>query len=430
VSWSLLSKHQVCLHKHFDDHHQLDLDAIDLGIIDLIGPDAQIPVVLPAIKRRFALRLALVYSAVFALVGIHLPFFPVWLKAVGVDLWWIGLITAVPSLTRFTILPFATGLAERHNVLRQGIVVLAFLVALGFLTVGQFDRPLLILVAFIATACVWTPIMPMIDGYALKGVRLYVLDYGPLRLWGSAAFIVGAVVCGLLVDIVAARQLIWVIAATAVFGALASLGLQPLDIASPAVGGVTHAARGLLRQPAFLAIIFTSALVQGSHAAFYAFGTIVWQEAGLGGVTISCLWSLGVIAEIIVFAISPRFTWSPVTLVAFAAAIAALRWILMAQQPSVPVLAIVQTMHGLSFGLTQVGIVWLLSRTVPIALMATAQGYLVAASGLVTSCAIVMSGALYARYGEGVYYAMTAMALAGGCVVLLAKRELRTMASR
>lgn len=378
---------------------------------------------LPAIKRRFALRLAFVYGAVFGLAGIHLPFFPVWLKAVGVDLWWIGLITAVPSLTRFTILPFATGLAERHNALRQGIIVLAFLVALGFLTVGQFDRPLPILLAFIATACVWTPIVPMIDGYALKGVRLYALDYGPLRLWGSAAFIVGAVVCGLLVDIVAARHLIWIIVATAVFGALASLGLQPLDIRAVAPEGVTRA-RGLLRQPGFLAIIFTSALVQGSHAAFYAFGTIAWQEAGLGGVTISCLWSLGVIAEIIVFAISPRFTWSPVMLVAFAAAIAALRWMLMAQQPSVPVLAVVQTMHGLSFGLTQVGIVWLLSRTVPIALMATAQGYLVAAGGLVTSCATVMSGALYARYGEGMYYAMTAMAIAGGCVVLLASREL------
>ena len=57
--------------------------------------------------------------------------------------------------------------------------------------------------------------MPLTDAYALRGVARYGLNYGPLRLWGSAAFVVGALVCGLLVDIIAARHLIWVIAAVA-----------------------------------------------------------------------------------------------------------------------------------------------------------------------------------------------------------------------
>ena len=43
----------------------------------------------------------------------------------------------------------------------------------------------------------------------------YGLNYGPLRLWGSAAFVVGALACGLLVDLIAAEHLIWVIAAVA-----------------------------------------------------------------------------------------------------------------------------------------------------------------------------------------------------------------------
>ena len=71
--------------------------------------------------------------------------------------------------------------------------------------------------------------VPLTDAYALRGVARYGLDYGPLRLWGSAAFIVGALACGLLVDIIAARHLIWVIAGVAGLGAVASLGLQPLD---------------------------------------------------------------------------------------------------------------------------------------------------------------------------------------------------------
>ena len=80
------------------------------------------------------------------------------------------------------------------------------------------------------TACLWTPMTPLTDAYALKGVARYGLNYGPLRLWGSAAFVVGALACGLLVDVIAAKHLIWVIAAVAGLGALVSLGLQPLEV--------------------------------------------------------------------------------------------------------------------------------------------------------------------------------------------------------
>ena len=44
------------------------------------------------------------------MIGTHLPFFTVWLKSVGIDASWIGLITAVPPVTRFTVLPLVTGL--------------------------------------------------------------------------------------------------------------------------------------------------------------------------------------------------------------------------------------------------------------------------------------------------------------------------------
>ena len=55
--------------------------------------------------------------------------------------------------------------------------------------------------------------VPLTDAYALRGVKRYGLNYGPLRLWGSAAFVLGALVCGVLFDLIAARNLIWIIAA-------------------------------------------------------------------------------------------------------------------------------------------------------------------------------------------------------------------------
>ena len=385
--------------------------------------ESQIPIASQAASRRFATRLQLFYGAIFGLLGAYLPFFPVWLKAVGIEASWIGIITAVPAVTRFTVLPLVTGLAERRQSLRNAIIITAFATAVGLTVVGTQHQAVPVLVAFVATCCLWTPMAPLTDAYALRGVSHYGLNYGPLRLWGSAAFVVGALACGMLVDAIAPEHLIWVIALVAGASALASLGLRPIDGPKKA-DVIERGASALLRDPGFLAIILASALIQGSHAAYYIFASIVWKQAGFGGLTIAGLWSLGVLAEIVLFALSPRFTLSPALLVVIAALSAAARWSITALEPPVAVLAIVQLAHGLSFGLTQVATMGLLVRTVPFHVMARGQGYLTACSGIVASGASIVSGAVFARYGPGVYYLMAAMALSGAVVMWLARHRL------
>jgi PPP family 3-phenylpropionic acid transporter len=390
--------------------------------------ESQIPIASADMPRRFATSLALFYGATFTLIGAHLPFFPVWLRAVGIDASWIGIITAVPAVTRFTVLPFITGLAGRRASLRSALIVTACMTALGFAAVGTQSQAVLIFLAYAATACMWTPMVPLTDAYALRGVARYGLKYGPLRLWGSAAFVVGALACGLLVDMIAARQLIWVIAALAALGAAVSLGLKPLDNPKPPAAAQSGAT-ALLREPGFLVIILASALIQGSHAAYYTFASITWQLAGFGGLTIAGLWVLGVLAEIVVFALSPRFTLPSTALVVIGALCAVVRWLITAQEPSVAVLAVVQLAHGLSYGLTQLGTMGLLMRQVPGHVMARGQGYLSACSGIVAGGASILSGAVYAQYGQGVYYVMAVMALSGAVLVwsarsLLSERRL------
>ena len=180
-------------------------------------------------------------------------------------------------------------------------------------------------------------------------------------------------------------------------------------------------ASALLRDRGFLAIIVASALTQGSHAAYYTFASISWQAAGLGGLTIAGLWVLGVLAEIVVFALSPRFTLPPALLVVIGALSAVARWLITAQEPSVAVLAVVQLAHGLTYGLTQVGTMSLLVRHVPIHMMARGQGYLAACGGMVTMAASILSGMVYAGYGARVYYVMAAMALVAAVIMWFAR---------
>jgi len=384
--------------------------------------ESQIPITSAHLSRRFAVRLALFYGAIFALVGCHLPFFPVWLRAVGIDAAWIGIIAAIPPVTRFTILPLVTGFAERRAAVRGALIVTAVLTTLGFVAIGTQHAPLAVFLAYALTAATWTPMVPLTDAYALRGVVRYGLNYGPVRLWGSAAFIVGALGCGLLADLIAAKHLIWIITAIAALGAVVSLGLQPLD-GRKALPMVQHSSSTLLRDVGFLAIIAASALIQSSHSAYYVFGSITWQLSGLGGLTIAALWALGVIAEIVAFALSPRFTLQPSTLVVIGGLGAAMRWLITAQEPQVGVLAVVQLAHGLSYGLTQIGIMGLMVRHVPVPVITRAQGYLAACGGIVASSASLVSGAIYARHGQGVYYAMAAMALSGAVVMWSARHH-------
>jgi PPP family 3-phenylpropionic acid transporter len=386
-----------------------------------MAAESQIPIA--AAARRFAGRLALVYSTGFGLVGTHLPYFPVWLKAVGVDAGWIGLITAVPAVTRFTVLPFVTGFAERRHALRGAIMVTAFATTIGLAVVGTQHLPLLILIAYAATCCLWTPMVPLIDAYALRGVTQYGLKYGPLRLWGSAAFIVAALACGQLLDIISAKHLIWLIVGMAGLGALVSLGLQPLGVIKTAPAA-HHGAGALLRDGGFLAIILTSALIQSSHQAYYIFASIAWQQEGFSGLTIASLWVLGVLAEIVVFALSPRFTLPPAILVVIAALCAVARWVITAQAPPIAILAAVQLLHGLTFGLTQVGTMGLMVHHVPPHIMARGQGFLAGCSGIVASSVSILSGVVYARYGQGVYYVMAALAATGALVMWSARKRL------
>jgi PPP family 3-phenylpropionic acid transporter len=182
-------------------------------------------------------------------------------------------------------------------------------------------------------------------------------------------------------------------------------------------------AAALLREPGLLAILVAAALIQGSHAAYYTFASITWQASGLGGLTIAVLWVLGVCGEIVIFALSPRFTVAPAMLMVIGGLCAVTRWLITAQEPPVPILAAVQLMHGLTYGLTQVGTMELLVRRVPGHATARAQGYLTACTGIAMSSVAMLSGLIYEQHGRSVYYAMAAVALAGALVIWLARRK-------
>ena len=371
----------------------------------------------------FAWRLAVFYAALFVALGVQLPFLPLWLAAKGLDAGAIGIALAVPMIVRVFAIPLATRGADRHDALRMAIVIAAAMAVLGYGVVGMAQGALAITMALALASLFYTPIMPLADAYALRGLGRLGRAYGPVRLWGSAAFIVGSFGAGLLLDLIAARELVWLIVAALTITAAAAYALAPLPAheESPSATRLSSA-QDLLRDPAFLAAAAAASLIQASHAIYYGFSALDWRAAGLDGGAIGALWALAVVAEIALFAISGRLPVAPTTLLMLGAAGAVIRWSAMAFDPPTALLPPLQCLHALSFGATHLGALGFMARAAPAELSATTQGYLAVALGLVMAAAMGISGVLYARWGGLAYGAMALAAAAGGIFALAAHR--------
>ena len=370
----------------------------------------------------FALRLAIFYAALFAALGVQVPFLPLWFAAKGLDASTIGMVLSVPMLVRLLAIPLATRIADRHDALRAIIAIASALAMLGYGAMGLAQGALAVITAFALASIFYTPLMPLADAYALRGLGALGRAYGPVRLWGSAAFIVGSFAGGLVLDVVPARDLIWLVAAALVMTASAACTLSPLAPRETSTAKPLRSARDLLRDPALLAAMAAASLIQASHAIYYGFSTLDWAAAGLDGSAIGALWALGVVAEIVLFAMSGRLPVAPTTLILFGAAGAAVRWGAMAFDPPAVLLAPLQCLHGLSFGATHLGALGFIARTAPAEASATAQGYLAVALGLAMAAAMGVSGVLYARWGSFAYVTMALLAAAGGVFALAAGR--------
>jgi PPP family 3-phenylpropionic acid transporter len=372
---------------------------------------------LPA-GATFAWRLAGYYAALFMALGVQVPFLPVWLAAKGLDAASVGVVLAIPMVVRLFAIPLITRVADRHDALRAVIVGASAAAIFGYAALGFASSLLAIALMFAVASSFYTPLMPLADAYALRGLRAHARSYGPVRLWGSVAFIAGSLAAGLLLDVIPPRHLIWIMVAALLITAAAACALAPLAGGRIAASAGSARAHSLLRDSRFVAVTVGAGLIQASHAVYYGFSTLAWRGEGLDGTAIGGLWAIGVMAEIALFALSPRLPLGPAALLLVGAAGAVVRWSAMAFSPPPLLLPILQSLHGLSFGATHLGALAYVAASAPIELGASAQGYLAVVLGLVMAVAMGVSGFLYAEWGNGAYAAMAVVAAGGGVVVL------------
>jgi PPP family 3-phenylpropionic acid transporter len=376
-----------------------------------------------------AARLSLLYAVVFVEIGIAMPFMPVWLNALGLDARVIGALLALPIVVKIVATAPLLGLIDRGVTARRLLVTgsLALAVTYALMPAGAaLGWPVLALLIAL-NAAAGAPLVPTIDYLTLAATRRSArLDYARIRVAGSIGFLLANLAGGLALTALGER-----LAVPLLLTALA-LVASAVAVTSGVEAPRQERPRGITRPPqlprALWLMIGAAALIQASHGAIYAFGSIHWSAAGIATSWIGALWAIGVGAEIVLFAVARRLParWrTPSRLIALGGGAALTRAFAMALVGDrLGPLILMQGLHGLSFGATQLGAMAAVSALAPDGARGRAQGTLSAASALASVLATLASGAAYAAGGGPLAFILMApLALAGLGLSALASRK-------
>jgi len=373
-------------------------------------------------------RLSFFYAAYFTVVGISLPYWPAWLESRGLSPVAIGTILAVGFWVKLAAHPALATVADATGALKRTTVLLAS-GALAVFAAFALAEPFwsYLALAFLL-GVTFQSILPLGEALALGEIKQRGLDYGRIRIWGSVTFILAAFATGAATERFGDDAILaLIVAATALL--LASCLLLPARQERARKPWSWSAAARLVADRRFLVFIAAAGSVQASHAVLYGFGTIAWRAGGFGEGAIGVLWAIGVVAEIVVFALAARlgrFGTAPMLLAA-AAVGAIVRWPLTAITDDLIAVGVLQVLHGLTFGAAHLGAMRHLQDTVPEGLEATAQAFYYAlVSGVILGIAMPAAGALYAGHGQAAYFAMGALGALGLAASLTLKNMHKT----
>jgi len=297
-------------------------------------------------------RLSAAYFFYFVFVGAFSPFFSLYLQALAFSAADIGLLLSVTQFTRV----FGPGLwgavADRMGRRIRAVRICAALAVVGstgLLAGSSFAWMFWVLLLF---SMATSGAMPIIEASTLSALGGASGQYGAIRMWGSVGFILAVFGIGYALDMVAVTWLpVLVIASLALFALSAWWIPEPTAHESP----TADAARigEVLRRPEVVALFAACFFMALAHGTLYTFYSLFLVENGYSKTMVGLLWSVGVVAEILIFLslrrLMARFTLRAILLASFGCAVvrfATIGW----GVGSILLLVLAQLLHGATFG--------------------------------------------------------------------------------
>jgi PPP family 3-phenylpropionic acid transporter len=368
-----------------------------------------------------ARRVAAFFGSYFAYVGLFSPFLSLWLNGRGFSPAEIGVLVSPMQWARVVGPPAWGYLADHSPASRVPRIIqwaaLAALLSASLLLLnwsfwGLFA--VLCLMSFFLSGQV-----PIAESLAMQTSRGDMGVYGRMRVWGSIGFIVAVMAGGLWFDWVGVEALPATMMLVLGLVALTALGLPAREVHAPDLSG--SGVRDMLRQPKVRGFLWASFLMLLAHAPLYTLFSLWLEQNGYSRTQIGLFWTLGVLAEILMFRIQrPLFerfglarAWSS------SYAIAAIRFGLIAiSGGNIWVLLVAQVLHAATFGVHHSASMALVREWFPQAAQARGQAlYTMASYGLGGSLGGILAGWVWESVSPQASFALAAAFAALGWLV-------------
>ncbi|MEO7404997.1 MAG: MFS transporter, partial [Burkholderiales bacterium] len=371
-----------------------------------------------------AAHLAALYFAYFAYVGAQGPYFSLYLQSVGASSWQIGVLLGAMQLARIFAPNFWATRADRSGSFAKWLrlaIVLGTLAFAGMFATTAFVGMLAVLLvhAFCSGGA-----MPLLEAITLASLRGQIGHYGAIRLWGSVGFIVAVLAVGWQLDHAPIASQLYTVTALLVVTCAVAMFLRDASIPKRRV---LVSIGPLIAQPGVKALLTACFLMTVAHGPFYAFYSIYLADHGYSKTTIGWLWSIGVIVEIVVFWLQPRWSrrFSMASVLTASLACGVLRFVMIGYGvESGVILAIAQLLHGATFGSYHVAALAITHRKFGEAAQARGQGlYMSVSFGAGGLAGALASGLAWERIGPAATFAAASICALVGLAVAWKSRK-------
>lgn len=366
-----------------------------------------------------AQRLSAWYFWYFAFVGAFQPYFALYLQSIGLS---AGRIAVLMSLGQFMRLlaPLLWSWLADSGGRRVRIVVASTAASLASFSVVFLTQEFVgLLVGMAVLHFFWSASLPLVEALTLGHLAASPERYGRIRLWGSVGFIAAVMGVGFLLDSMPIGSQLWVCWALLLGTFLSTLTLAEVR---EHAGQVAGPILDVLRQRKVVFLFAAGLMMTAAHGALYVFYSIHLVAHGYDKTMVGLLWTLGVVAEIVVFLLMPRISavvsMRRVLLACFALAV--LRFMLIGWAVDfIGLLAFAQLLHGASFGAHHAATMAALNRWFLPGQQARAQAlYGSVAYGAGGMGGALLAGALWESVGPGITFsAASLLALIGMILV-------------
>ena len=303
------------------------------------------------------------YFACFGLIGGYAPYLSLYYAAVGLSIAQIGVLSAVPQLTRIVGPAFWGWLSDRSRRRSALLRLSAGLATALAVAIALAGGNYVVLVGVVALFSFSTAAqVPIAESMALRVTGGDAGRYGRLRLWGSVGFTLAMMGAGPLLDAAGVRYLPWLMAALAAF--LFAVTWRVPESPPPA-HRTSEPAWRRLRDPVVALFFVANFLMLFAHAPLYGFYSLFLDGFGWSKSAIGIAWTIGVVAEIVIFRVQHRiFSRFPaIGLLGFSMVVAALRFLGVAWGGgSIVAVVLTQLLHAVTFGVHHSAVMALIHR--------------------------------------------------------------------